>query len=133
MSSPLSPHLHLAVSFTTSSLVETSLESASSTSQNEYSSPVDSGHTLRNYQRHLLHQESEPPSTSATTMSHSRHSSVDASDTTSRAPTGTTPRNTSHSGTRAEDPDDSMNAVYKAIVKNLDFISRLADVLHSNP
>jgi len=59
---------------------------------------------------------------------------MDVPGTTSDgAPTGTTPRNTSHGRTRAEDSDDSMNAVYKAIIENPDFISRLADVLCSNP
>lgn len=83
-------------------------------------------------------------------MSHRRQSSLDLHGTTtgsssshrntSHVGTGsTTPRNTthaggsSHGGTRPDGPDDAMNAVYKAIAENTDFINRVADALRANP
>jgi hypothetical protein len=64
---------------------------------------------------------------SSKSMSHSQQPSLEAGSGSSA-----TARNTSNSGQR-EDPEDPMNAVYKAIVDNPDFINRLADHLRSNP
>jgi hypothetical protein len=61
-------------------------------------------------------------------MSHSRQPSLEAGSGSSA-----TARNTSNSGQRGDDTEDPMNAVYKAIVDNPDFINRLADHLRSNP
>jgi hypothetical protein len=56
---------------------------------------------------------------------------LDISGTTSGA--SNIPRNTSHSGTRPDDLDNVMDAVYKAIAENPDIINRLVDALCANP
>jgi hypothetical protein len=70
-------------------------------------------------------------------MSHGRSSSMDVSG--SGAGSSGTGRNSSStagtSGNRTDNPapDNPMDAVYKAIVENPDFVNRLADVLRANP